>query len=126
MVRLCFPARSTRSFLNILINAAHAIGETRVDGSAEPGRITVSTKTAGNSVEIRIADTGPGVPEEIRARIFEPFFTTKEPGKGTGQGLAIVHSILVDNHHGSIVVESAPGGGSVFVITLPMDKEKRE
>ena len=118
---MCVPSQINQVFLNIIVNAAHAIAEARKDDSPDLGRITVSTAPAAGGVEIRIADTGPGIPEEIVSRIFEPFFTTKEPGKGTGQGLAIAHSIITDNHAGSISVESTPGAGSVFVITLPLD-----
>ena len=118
---LCVPSQINQVFLNIIVNAAHAIAETAPADSASLGRITISTRNLGDKVEIRIADTGPGIPEVIRERIFEPFFTTKSPGKGTGQGLAIAHSIIVDNHGGSIAVESDPGHGSVFIITLPTE-----
>ena len=118
---LCVPSQINQVFLNIIVNAAHAIGEGIPDNSGEIGLITVSTRRLGSHVEIRITDTGPGIPEEIKNRIFEPFFTTKPPGKGTGQGLAIAHSIIVDNHRGSLAVESKPGHGAAFIMTLPTD-----
>jgi len=80
----------------------------------------VRTEAHADCVSIRISDTGCGMPEHVRARIFDPFFTTKEVGKGTGQGLAIVHSVIVDRHGGSIDVDSEPGKGSTFTIRLPV------
>jgi signal transduction histidine kinase len=105
-------------FLNIIINAIQAI-------ESEPGRITITTKTAGRknreTVEIRIKDNGAGMTDEVRQRLFEPFFTTKQPCGGlggTGLGLAISYGII-QNHGGSIQVTSQPGKGSTFVISLP-------
>ena len=77
----------------------------------------------GNDVVVRIADNGTGIPEAIRQKIFEPFFTTKPIGKGTGQGLAIAHSVIVDKHKGRITVESEPGKGTTFIITLPVEDQ---
>jgi two-component system, NtrC family, sensor kinase len=91
--------------------------------SATPGSkgvITVSTRLVSNWAEIRIQDTGSGIPESIRDRIFDPFFTTKEVGKGTGQGLAIAHDVIVKKHHGTINVESALGVGTTFILPLPL------
>jgi len=105
-------------FLNLLVNAAHAITDTRTDDEAK-GKISISTREAGKAIEIRIADTGCGIPEEIQNRIFDPFFTTKDVGKGTGQGLAIARSIVVDAHGGEISVSSRPGEGTEFRILLP-------
>jgi PAS domain S-box-containing protein len=104
--------------VNMLVNAAHAI-EAR--GPGEPGRIVVSTRLHGDAAEIRVNDNGCGMPEEVRARVFDPFFTTKEVGQGTGQGLAIAHSV-VKKHGGSITVESRPGAGTSFTIRLPLDQ----
>ncbi|HCG03624.1 MAG TPA: PAS domain-containing sensor histidine kinase, partial [Desulfovibrio sp.] len=78
-----------------------------------------SAPAARGHVEIRIADTGTGIPEEVRDRVFDPFFTTKAVGKGTGQGLAIAHDIVVKKHGGAIDFTSAPGQGTTFTITLP-------
>ncbi|MFQ5557798.1 MAG: ATP-binding protein, partial [Acidimicrobiales bacterium] len=88
-------------FLNLIVNAAHAIAD-RVNGSAELGDITITSSLDGDGVRVDVFDTGGGIPSHIRGRVFDPFFTTKEPGKGTGQGLAIVHSIVVDRHQGRI------------------------
>jgi signal transduction histidine kinase len=98
--------------MNILINAQQAM-----DG--EPGHITVTSSSPdGGTVEIRITDTGPGIPEEIRKKIFEPFFTTKDAGKGTGLGMAVTYGIIKD-HGGDIRIESELGNGATFIITLP-------
>jgi signal transduction histidine kinase len=72
-------------------------------------------------VELRISDTGAGIPEAIRGRIFDPFFTTKKVGKGTGQGLAIVHDVITDKHQGTISFESEVGAGTTFIIRLPIN-----
>ena len=83
------------------------------------GLITASTRVQHDRVIISIADTGPGIPEEIRERVFEPFFTTKEVGRGTGQGLHLAKDII-DQHHGTILLGSNPGGGTIFTVRLPV------
>jgi len=108
--------------LNLIVNAAHAIADTVQNGSATKGIITISTRHSGNWLEIRIADTGPGIPEKIRTRIFDPFFTTKAVGKGTGQGLAIAHSVVVDKHGGTITFDTEIGRGTTFIIGLPINE----
>lgn len=115
----CLAGEFNQVVLNIIVNAAHAITDV-VNNSGAKGTITVSTGRVGESAEIRISDTGSGIPESIRSKIFDPFFTTKEVGKGTGQGLAIARSVVVDKHAGSITVESEPGQGTTFVIRLPL------
>jgi len=114
----CLPGELNQVILNLLVNAAHAIEETASD---RRGRITLTTRNLGDRVEIRIGDTGTGIPEAIRKKIFDPFFTTKEPGKGTGQGLAISHTIITKKHGGTINVESEPGKGATFIIRLPLE-----
>jgi signal transduction histidine kinase len=84
-------------------------------------RHTPSAKSS--TVEVAIRDTGCGVPEAIRDRIFDPFFTTKPVGKGTGQGLAIAHDVVVNKHGGAIAVEDNPGGGTAFILRLPLTPE---
>jgi signal transduction histidine kinase len=106
--------------LNLVVNAAHAIERVRPPLANEKGQIVISTRAVGPNVEIRVKDDGCGIPEAIRGRVFEPFFTTKEVGKGTGQGLAIAYSVVVDKHRGSITFESEEGRGTTFVITLPL------
>lgn len=108
----CSPSQINQVFLNIVTNAAQAIEET--------GEIVITTKRRGaDHVEIRIADTGCGIPEENLARIRDPFFTTKEVGTGTGLGLAIVEEI-VHSHGGELLVESQVGKGSAFTVVLPI------
>jgi two-component system NtrC family sensor kinase len=116
----CLPGALNQVFLNIIINAAHAISDVVGDDSNGKKAIKVATKSNGNSVEIRISDTGPGIPEKIQPRIFDPFFTTKEVGKGTGQGLAISHSVIVEKHGGSIGFETETGKGTTFIIQIPI------
>jgi signal transduction histidine kinase len=105
-------------FLNLLVNAAHAIGDVMTT-TGERGTITISTAVDGDNVVVSIADTGTGIPESIRDRIFDPFFTTKEVGKGTGQGLSIASSI-VQQHNGSLTFDSELGRGTTFHVRLPI------
>jgi len=116
---LCLPGEFNQVILNLIINAAHAIGDVvkKVEGSK--GTIRISTRLDGDWVEVRISDTGTGIPEEIRHRIFDPFFTTKGVGKGTGQGLAIARSVIVDKHGGTLTFETEVGRGTTFIIRLP-------
>jgi signal transduction histidine kinase/HAMP domain-containing protein len=117
---LCHGGDVNQAVLNIIVNAAHAIGDV-VKDTGGMGKITVSTRQDGDSVVISIADTGGGIPEHVRARIFDPFFTTKEVGKGTGQGLAIARSVLVDKHGGDLTVETEMGVGTTFHMWLPIN-----
>ena len=114
------PGEFNQVILNCIINAAHAIADTQEDDSKEKGAITVSTRQDGDWVEISISDTGTGIPEAIRSKIFDPFFTTKEVGKGTGQGLAIVYSVITDKHDGKVSVKSEMGSGTTFNLRLPI------
>ncbi|MCI0538659.1 MAG: response regulator [Verrucomicrobiales bacterium] len=116
------PSEFNQVVLNLLVNAAHAIGDVVGDGSQGKGTITVSTRRDGGSVEIRIRDTGTGIPESVRHRIFDPFFTTKPVGKGTGQGLAIARSVVVEKHGGELSFETETGQGTCFIIRLPLDR----
>jgi len=118
-----FAAQLNQALLNIIINAAQAIGGKLGENPKEKGKISISTSRQDQWIEIRISDTGPGIPEEIRSRIFDPFFTTKEVGKGTGQGLALVHSVIVDKHGGTIDVETEVGQGTTFIARLPVNPE---
>ena len=123
----CLPGEFNQVILNLIVNAAHAIGDRSKERNGEKGKITVQTACCSTGVEIRIGDTGGGIPLEVRAKIFDPFFTTKEIGKGTGQGLAIARSVVVDKHHGSIEFETVLGEGTTFIIRLPhMDKSAVE
>ncbi len=107
--------------LNMVVNAAHAIAAVVGPHSESRGRITLRTRQNGDFAEIQISDTGVGISPEALPRIFDPFFTTKEVGKGTGQGLAISHSVVVKKHGGSIDVETGIGKGTTFIIRLPLE-----
>jgi signal transduction histidine kinase len=99
--------------MNFAINAQQAIGETG-------GNLIVRTRTGDDAVIIEVEDDGPGIPEEIRANIFEPFFTTKRAGEGTGLGLSVTYGI-VEDHGGTLRIEDPPGGGTRFVVSLPLN-----
>ena len=116
----CYAGEINQVVLNLIVNAAHAIGDV-VKGTQDKGRIRVSTRVLDNEVEIAIADSGKGIPPEVRSRIFDPFFTTKEVGKGTGQGLAIARSVVVDKHGGTLHFETEMGQGTTFFIRLPIN-----
>jgi two-component system, NtrC family, sensor kinase len=119
---ICHVGDLNQVFLNLIVNAAHAIGDV-VGESGDLGRITIRTRQDGGFVVITIGDTGAGIPQSIRDRVYDPFFTTKEVGKGTGQGLAIARSIIVDRHQGTISFESDVGRGTTFTIRLPLGGE---
>ncbi len=118
----CHPGKLNQVFMNILSNAIQAIASRK---DLRRGTITVRTALVEEGVHIAIADDGPGMSEAIKTKVFEPFFTTKEVGEGTGLGLSIAYSI-VERHGGRIDVESLPGAGSTFHITLPLRQQTRE
>lgn len=115
---LCNIGELNQVFLNLIVNAAHAIQDSGKDTSN--GEIFIGTAMTADRIEITIGDNGCGIARENLEKIYDPFFTTKEVGRGTGQGLAIAHSIVVDKHKGSIRVVSRPGEGTRFTITLPI------
>jgi signal transduction histidine kinase len=115
----CHAGDVNQVVLNLLLNAAHAIGDV-VAGTSDKGRITVRTRAIGDYVEISISDTGDGIPESVRGRIFEPFVTTKEVGRGTGQGLALSRGLVVEKLKGSLHFETETGKGTTFFIRLPV------
>lgn len=116
----CFEGELKQVVLNIIVNASHAIAARReASGTTELGTITLCTERAGDTVSITIADNGTGMDDQVRRKIFDPFYTTKEVGKGTGQGLSMAHNTIVTKHGGQIDVQSAPGRGSTFVLSLP-------
>lgn len=110
----CYPGELNQVFLNIIVNAAHAIE----DHKRGRGKITIITEPSATGVEIRIADTGHGIPIEIRDKVFDPFFTTKDVGRGSGQGLNISYRIIHQLHGGSLSFDSEVGVGTTFVIRL--------
>ena len=115
----CRLGEINQVFLNLLVNAAHAV-ESNVNRTGEKGTITVRTYVKGETVVVAIADDGSGIPPEIRRRIFDPFFTTKAVGRGTGQGLAIAHRVVVEQHGGVIDFTSELGKGTTFYVRLPL------
>ena len=121
----CLADQVSQVFLNLIINAVHAIRDVVGETPVTRGTITISTRRAGGQVEIRVQDTGTGIPEAIRGQIFDPFFTTKAVGQGTGQGLAITHGVIVGKHGGTIDCETEEGTGTTFVIRLPLERAQR-
>lgn len=113
------PSELNQAFLNIIINAAHAIGERVERKELEKGTITVRTTETEDGVQVTVADNGCGIPDYAKKRVFEPFFTTKDVGKGTGQGLAIAHSVIVQKHQGKLWFDSQEGEGTTFTIQIP-------
>ena len=119
----CVPGEFNQVILNLIVNAAHAISDVAGGKRGEKGTITINTCQHDDQVEIRLSDTGTGIPEAARANIFDPFFTTKEIGKGTGQGLSLVYAVVVEKHCGTITFETEMGKGTTFIIRLPIGKD---
>jgi two-component system NtrC family sensor kinase len=115
---MCNVGELGQVFLNLIVNAAHALADAGRD--SDTGRITIRTQLVGRCVELTFEDNGCGIPEEIIGKIYDPFFTTKEVGRGTGQGLAIARSIVVDKHQGRIGVASTTKSGTRFTLQLPV------
>jgi two-component system NtrC family sensor kinase len=115
---VCNVGELNQVFLNLIVNAAHAIKDSGKD--VDSGEILIRAAAEGDHAVIRVSDNGCGVPEENLSKLFDPFFTTKEVGRGTGQGLAISHSIVVDKHGGEISVSSEVGAGTQFTVRLPI------
>jgi signal transduction histidine kinase len=120
----CNPSGVRQVFLNLIVNAAHAIADV-VGDSGKRGVISVRTTHVDDSVVVSVSDTGGGIPEAIRSRIFDPFFTTKPPGKGSGQGLAIAQNI-VDQHGGKLWFETQLDKGTTFFVRLPVEATDRQ
>jgi len=114
----CHAGEINQAVLNLVINAAHAIADHAKHG--EKGLIRVRTRRDGDSAVIAISDTGGGIPDSIQDRVFDPFFTTKEVGRGTGQGLSVARSVIVEKHRGQLSFESQRGQGTTFEIRLPL------
>lgn len=122
----CFSAEFNQAILNMIINSIHAIKEAKNTDPARSGEINIQTKRDGDCILISISDNGIGIPEENRSRIFDPFFTTKVAGVGTGQGLSLAYSTIVDRMGGAIEVISEPGKGTTFTIRLPATEHEHE
>ena len=117
----CLIGEFNQVMLNLIVNSAHAISSAVEKNGTGKGTITISTRREGEWAQVAVADTGAGIPVEIRSRVFEPFFTTKEVGKGTGQGLALAHAAIVNRHQGQLWFESELGQGTTFFIRLPLE-----
>ena len=118
----CLPGELGQAFLNLVVNAAHAIESVE----RESGLIRVATRREGNNAIIEITDNGCGIPDHIRERIYDPFFTTKDIGKGTGQGLAITFNAVVKKHNGTIECASEDGEGTTFTVSLPIEADESQ
>jgi two-component system, NtrC family, sensor kinase len=117
----CIEGEISQAVLNIIVNAAQAIAPIVEKDEKMRGVIHISTCQEGDWAVIRIRDTGTGIPKEIQNRIFDPFFTTKKVGQGSGQGLAIAYSVVVEKHKGSISCDSDLGKGATFTVRLPLN-----
>lgn len=116
----CLRDEFNQVILNLIVNAAHAISEKPERPEDEKGVISIETEQVGREIEIRIRDDGGGIPAHVQARVYDPFFTTKPVGRGTGQGLSIARSVVVDKHGGTLRFETRQGEGTCFFIRLPL------
>ncbi len=119
----CFPIELNQVILALILNAADAVRDAIRQDGREKGLIAILSRQSGEYAEIRISDTGTGIPEEIRDKIFNPFFTTKDIGVGMGQGLSISHAIVAEKHQGTLTFETEVGKGTTFIIRLPLQPQ---
>jgi signal transduction histidine kinase len=117
----CLPSDINRVVLTLVVNAAHTTADAVRNDHGQQRDIVVRTRRDGPWAEIRVQDSGTGIPEDIRGRVFDLFFTTKDVGRGTGQGLAIAHTIVVEKHGGTIHFQTELGRGTTFIVRLPID-----
>jgi len=121
----CFPGELNQVFLNLIVNAAHAIEDkNKMLKDSKVKTIWIRTQQIGNYVEIEVQDEGNGIPAKVQDKIFNPFFTTKIVGKGTGQGLSISHDVIVNKHGGRIWFQTVESQGTTFKISLPINRDK--
>jgi PAS domain S-box-containing protein len=116
---LAYKNELCQVFINLIVNAAHAI-ESAQKADHRAGSIKIRTHAADDAIFIDVSDNGCGIQDSVMDKIFDPFFTTKEVGKGTGQGLALARTTIIEKHGGQIAVQSTVGQGSTFTITLPI------
>jgi two-component system NtrC family sensor kinase len=116
----CLAGEVSQVLLNLIANAADAITDAQKDSPGAKGVMTIKTRLVDNSAEVRLSDSGVGIPLDIRSKIFDPFFTTKDVGKGSGQGLALAYATIVQKHHGTIDLETTVGVGTTFIVRLPL------
>ncbi len=114
-----FPQEITRVLLNLISNGFYAATKRKAHGDGYEPSLAAATKNLGDSVEIRIRDSGSGIPPEVKEKMFNPFFTTKPAGEGTGLGLSLSYDIVVKQHGGSIEVDTRPGEFTEFKVILP-------
>ena len=119
----CLKGEVGQVLLNLIVNSAHAM-VSKFKNSEEKGTIGIKTYTESDEVVIEVSDNGSGMPKDVAKKAFDPFFTTKDVGKGTGQGLAITHNVVVNMHGGSINVETEEGVGTTFTIRFPVEEPK--
>jgi PAS domain S-box-containing protein len=122
---LCLPGELGQVTLNLIVNASHAIAD-KMANTGEKGLIRVTTSHDEHFITVSISDNGGGIPAAVKERVFDPFFTTKEVGKGTGQGLAIAHNVIVERHKGQLWFESEEGQGTTFAFKIPLDLSPSE
>lgn len=123
---VCAAGDIRQALMNLIINAAAAIEE-RGEKGVRKGTITAKTALRDGYVEIRISDTGTGIPRDVRHKVFDRFFTTKQPGKGSGLGLSLAHTFIAKKHGGTLTFETVEGEGTTFIATLPVNGDpKRE
>lgn len=119
----CLRDRLNQVILNFIVNSAHAIEARYGKSEIHSGLITIATEQEQDNIVVLISDNGTGMSEDIQKRIFDPFFTTKGVGKGTGQGLSLAYSVIVDTHKGNILIDSTPDVGTTFKIILPINRQ---
>jgi len=119
----CLKSEIGQVALNLIINGAHAIEAKIGSNTKEKGLMTISTNSIGDYAVLKVTDSGTGMSQHVVERAFDPFYTTKEVGKGTGQGLAITHNVVVNMHGGSVEVETEEGKGATFIIKLPFKEQ---
>ena len=107
----------------MIINSADSIHEKLGQNNGDLGKISIKTRQTDQYAELKISDSGNGIPSHIINNVFDPFFTTKEVGKGSGQGLSITHNIIVNVHKGQIFVDSEVGKGTTFTLLLPIESK---
>jgi len=120
----CFIGEIKQVILNLIVNASHAINDMIEKGKQQKGTITIKTFHDHKMAHIELSDTGSGIPKEIQSKIFDPFFTTKEIGKGTGQGLSLAYSSIVERHKGELSFQTEAGEGTTFIIKIPLEEKK--
>jgi len=120
---MCIRDELNQVFLNIIVNATHAIEDKTKKSGQQDGKITILASKQNDHVIIKISDNGIGMTTEVKERIFDPFYTTKSVGKGTGQGLSMAYAVIVERHKGEIEAQSTVGEGTTFIISLPIDND---